>query len=194
MFKIKTNKNSYLGIGTFLLIVSVCLNIYLYSDMTKLTKDSSKIDDYLKYVIVLKLDRQSDIFYKLGNFVDEINKGSLSFNELNSYLSGIKEFSQNDILHGVNEIIFKDNKELVDILTRITESTAISDGVLEKISDYELNNLKENYYRLSLLLNRNNKNNSLTYYILNNVNNSDLKRILNEINSNLSEIEEILNS
>lgn len=191
MFKIK--KNSYFVIGIFILIISVCLNIYLYSNMIKLKKDSSTINEYLRYLLVLKLDRQSDIFYKLGNFIDQIEKDSLSPDEFNLYLSGTKEFSQNDIIHGVNEIVFEDDKEMVDILTRITRVAATSDDILENAYNNELNNLQERYYSLSSLLNRNNKDSSLTYYILNDIENLDVEKLLKEIKLNLYEMETILN-
>lgn len=68
-----------------------------------------------------------------------------------------------------------------------------ADNTLEKASNDELKNLKEKYDRLSYLLNRDNQNDSLAYYISSNdINNPNLKQVLNEIELNLFDIEEIL--
>jgi len=73
MNKSNNHRETYYKIILVLLIISICLNIYLYNIETRLTKDNLNTNDYLRYVIVLKLDRQSDIFYKLSNFTNQIN-------------------------------------------------------------------------------------------------------------------------
>lgn len=178
------------------LLVSLCQTYQNYRDIQD--KDAVTTD-YLNYLIVLRLGRQSDIYFMCNHYLQEIETQTSQTNDLAQYLAGVKVFTQQEMIDGVYEIMLSDYEDLQELIRRICGSNNISVDKINKMTSKEIKSIEKIYIELSEYLNRNNKEESLTYYILhedleNNNVAEQVDVLINEINALLDSLDAVFNN
>ena len=106
-------------------------------------------------------------------------------------MEGIDTFFQDDMFAMFNEILFEDKPELKDTLSELSAAIAMTKEILENSSEEEKEILLDVYKDLEYLLNANNEENSLTYYMdLDKFDDPHLDKIIEEIQIDLEKLEQ----
>ncbi len=148
-------------------------------------------NNYLQYLIILRLDRQSDIYYMFSSYIDNLINDKDSINDFSNFISGINVFTHTEMIEGAYNIVYeKNDAELIKLLNRISLSNSVRKEELSKLNKDGLNKLKQYYTELSNVLNRNQEKNSLTYFIsISDYSDEGYKTIRNEINALLDAVD-----
>lgn len=175
------------------LIILLISNIYFYQKLHLAKELNVQKDGWLRYMIVLKLDRQCDIFYGYSKYLNEIKNKAMNKNEFIMYIQGIKEFTREDMYKGSYNTLMDDNQELKKVLLEISKVNNIKPEVIKQMSNEDIEKLIIIFENLYELLNRNNESNSLTYYILkNDLNSIKLQNVIKKINTEIHELNNII--
>lgn len=147
---------------------------------------------YVNYLLTKKLDAQSYIFHNISRYFISIEKQENTNNDLLHYLNGVGEFTKGDMLKGLNNIVLEDHKDISEVLHDITLTIIDTEKFLDKSYSPHYKELSILYEELSGLLNRNNKEKSLSYFIsTKNPADERVHDILIEIRNILTEIKSI---
>lgn len=182
------NTKFLLTMCVVLLLISLTFNIILLNKMES-NNIHKAYHGYFPYLLVTKLDRQSHILDYIGIYCNKVQDGEMTVGELKFYLKGVKHYTQNDIFAGLHNILYESNEGIKDTLIEISGVICTTDEIIEYASLNDLDELSEIYAELGNLLDRNNKEDSLTYYLLKNSydDSNSFNKVLKKVNSILSD-------
>jgi len=177
------------------LVMLLISNVIFISKYLDERNDQEILKGDLGYFMKLKLRKQCDVFYYIVKYLENpmrytspVFKGE---DEFYSYLEGIDFFFQDDMFAMFNEILFEDKPELKDTLSDLSVAIVMTEEIFENSSEEEKELLLDVYKHLEYLLNENNKENSLTYYMdLDKLDDPRLDKIIEEIQIDLEKLEQ----
>jgi hypothetical protein len=172
------------------LAVSIIANILLISQVRFKTA-TSQVDDYgyLNYLLTKKMDTQSYILHNTSQYFILIDKEERSSNDLRHYLNGVGEFLKGDILRGVDNMILEERNDIREVQRDIIITIIDTEKFLDNSYSTHYKELSVLYEELADLLNRNNKEKSLSYFIsIEDYDDEKIKDVLGEIKNVISEI------
>ena len=123
--------------------------------------------DWVEYVVTLRMDKQSDIFYTYSVYLKDFRDNTISIEELSGYALAVFEFSNPEIVQGALDLKSKQNEQIKNLFQEISNAGCLYTSLKEvkSLDDQELMQLQNLYLALSNLLDRNRTSNSLAYYI-----------------------------
>ncbi|MBQ8144801.1 MAG: hypothetical protein IJ452_08170 [Butyricicoccus sp.] len=150
--------------AALILVLILCLNIFL-SGRTAAQEYEDKISDLnsgLREIIVLRLDRQSDVYENCANYLSENMTTAMS-----AYLAGASDLSgTSDFTNAAWNRLFPDNKELCELCNNLIATTAgINADTLSGLSDEQRTTLSGLFQQLSDSLDRDSTITTLTALI-----------------------------
>lgn len=149
-----------------LLAISLILNVVVVTQANNNSLEEQYNDyGYINYLLTKKLDAQSYIFHNISRYFVSIEKKENTTNDLLHYLNGVGEFTKGDMLKGLNNIVLEDYEDISEVLHDITLTIIDTEKFLDKSYSPHYKELSILYEELSGLLNRNNKEKSLSYFI-----------------------------
>ena len=154
-----------MGLCVVLVLVMIfCLNIFL-SGRTAAKEYEEKISDLnsgLREIIVLHLDRQSDIYENCADYLSENMTTAMS-----AYLAGASDLAGTaDFTNAAWNRLFPDNKDLCALCNQLTASTAgLTADALANLSDEQRSTLSGLFQQLSDSLDRDSTITTLTALI-----------------------------
>ena len=148
-------------------IVSLCLNVIVVSSFFSAKEQYDPYQDWVEYVVTLRMDKQSDIFYTYSVYLKDFRDNTISIEELSGYALAVFEFSNPEIVQGALDLKSKQNEQIKNLFQEISNAGCLYTSLKEvkSLDDQELMQLQNLYLALSNLLDRNRTSNSLAYYI-----------------------------
>lgn len=106
---------------------------------------------YLFTLVMLRLDKQNDIYYKFGSLAEQLASDPSNqelIYEFKGFTAGIQILSQNELVRGAIEILYEENKDLMDTFNDISGSNIIKFDKFRSLSSDELAQLSGIFYQL----------------------------------------------
>lgn len=175
-----------------ILVILLISNLNLIRNSNRDSESNNQLNSYLNYTIVLRIDRQCDIYDNYVGYLEKIKDNNSGIEEFNAYVKGIKMFAQQDILNGIYNSQLENNSELNKLMRELYFTLDLDFDIMKHMDNEDIDKMINIYNELIELLNRNNKEASLTYYIFRgDINNKNLKKIISEVNSKIQELKDI---
>lgn len=176
-------------------VVSLCLNFLFIGSIISAKEQYDPYQDWTDYVVTLRMDKQSDIFYTYAAYLESLRNHTASLDELSGYARAVFEFSNPEIVQGALNLQANQNEQMKKLLQEISYAGCLYPA-LEKIAaleDQEIVQLQNLYLDLSDLLNRNNTSASLAYYIfLDDFESDESLALQNQTRERISQIHTLL--
>ncbi len=177
-------------------IVSLLVNVILIGSFISTKEQYNPYRDWVNYVVTLRMDKQSDIFYMYSVYLKSFQDNDISIDELSGYTLAVLEFSNPEIIQGAFDLKSKQNEQINKLFQEISHAGCLHLS-LEKIvdlEDQEMMQLQNLYLDLSNLLDRNKTDSSLAYYIfLDDFESDESIAVQNQTRDILSQIDTLLN-
>lgn len=154
-----------IALGAALILALVlCLNTFLSgrSDAQAYDEKISDLNSGLREIIVLRLDRQSDVYENCADYLDENMTTAMA-----AYLAGASDLAgTSDFTNAAWNRLFPDNKALCELCNKLVASTAgINADTLSKLSEEQRASLSGLFQQLSDSLDRDSTITTLTALI-----------------------------
>jgi hypothetical protein len=177
-------------IWILILILSLTANVLLISQVRDKTANIQADDyGYVNYLLTRKMDTESYVLHSISQYFILINKEERSVNDLRHYLNGVGEFLKGDFLRGVDNTILEERNDIREVQRDIIITIIDTEKFLDNSYSVHYKELSVLYEELADLLNRNNKEKSLSYFIsIEDYDNEKIKDVLGEIKNVISEI------
>ena len=185
-----------LGLGLCLVLVGVLYVSQLLSSYKMQEEHEKQLADLnsgMREIIVLRLDRQSDVYKTCADYLAD-----KQLNLLSAYLSGASDLAGTaDFTDAAWKRLFPDNTELSGLCDKLTATTAAleDDVLLSELTQEQQNTLIELFDHLSASLNRDSTMTTLPMLI--GMAEPDTEAIQTEmkaINDLLDEVKDLLDS
>ena len=124
--------------------------------------------DWTDYSVLLRMTKQSDVFYEYSRYLKKIADNTASWDELYGFASAVRYFSNPEIVQGAINIKAGDNEEIRSLFDRILSAGFVVWQKFDELSAFEeeeLLELQQIYADLEYLLSSNNQEKSFTYYV-----------------------------
>ena len=161
-------KKYFTIIVTCICILSLVLNVVVINKYYEEKNAYDPVADWNDYSVLLRMYKQSDVFYEYSRYLKKIADNTTSWDELYGFASAVRYFSNPEIVQGAINIKAGDNEEIRLLFDRILSAGFVVWQKFDELSAFEeeeLLELQQIYADLEYLLSSNNQEKSFTYYV-----------------------------
>ena len=161
-------KKYFIIIVSCICIISLVLNVVVINKYYEEKNAYDPAADWTDYSVLLRMTKQSDVFYEYSRYLKKIADNTASWDELYGFASAVRYFSNPEIVQGAINIKAGDNEEIRLLFDRILSAGFVVWQKFDELSAFEeeeLLELQQIYADLEYLLSSNNQEKSFTYYV-----------------------------
>ena len=161
-------KKYFIIIVSCICIISLVLNVVVINKYYEEKNAYDPAADWTDYSVLLRMTKQSDVFYEYSRYLKKIADNTASWDELYGFASAVRYFSNPEIVQGAINIKAGDNEEIRSLFDRILSAGFVVWQKFDELSAFEeeeLLELQQIYADLEYLLSSNNQEKSFTYYV-----------------------------
>lgn len=163
------NKNVIL-ILSIICCVSILGNCYLLLHKAANEKMCAKVFDWCDDMITRRLDDQANVFQNYANYLQKIAQGEPVLDEFLGYNNAAANFAQEQFIESSQSLTYKNTRNSDNLLEWFGHIYAshllfLNAEQLEKLDQKQVQQLASCYEKLADLLNRDQKEKSLAWFI-----------------------------
>lgn len=152
--------------GTIGIAVLLAATVGVYSTFSNSSQAVSEYRGYIQHLVSVRLDKQNDVYYHLGELIKELVDGKVTAEQIEAFCSGVTIFTRDDLTDGACDIVCGDERELQSTLRSLLYAGSdIGAEQLQQLSDSELELLAELCKNLGDCCDRGKTDQSLAYFI-----------------------------
>ena len=152
--------------GTIGIAVLLAATVGVYSTFSNSSQAVSEYQGYIQHLVSVRLDKQNDVYYHLGELIKELVDGKVTAEQIEAFCSGVTIFTRDDLTDGACDIVCGDERELQSTLRSLLYAGSdISAEQLQQLSDSELESLAELCFELCDCCDRGKADLTLAHFI-----------------------------
>lgn len=153
-------------VGTVGIAVLLAATVGVYSTFSNSSQAVSEYRGYIQHLVSVRLDKQNDVYYQLGELIKELVDGKVTAEQIEAFCSGVTIFTRDDLTDGACDIVCGDEREPQSTLRSLLYAGSdISAEQLQQLSDSELDSLAELCFDLCDCCDRGKAERSLAHFI-----------------------------
>lgn len=138
----------------------------MYSASSNSSQTVSEYRGYIQHLVSVRLDKQNDVYYQLGELIKELVDGKVTAEQIEAFCSGVTIFTRDELAVGACDIVCGDECELKSTLRNLLYAGSdISAEQLQQLSDSELELLAELCFELCDCCDRGKADRTLAHFI-----------------------------